>query len=75
MRSAAAAIAALWIVAGSGARALAHQQTTTFGEIVYPAAGTDGADLTWRLRIRSIELARLLGDRMPQAVEVLRCVL
>jgi hypothetical protein len=72
MRNAAAAIAALWIVAGSGARALAHQQTTTFGEIVYPAAGADGADLTWRLRIRSIELARLLGDRMPQAVEILR---
>ena len=71
MRSAAAAIAALWIVAG-GARAFAHQQTTTFGEITYPAAGADGADLTWRLRIRSIDLARLVGDRAPRATEILR---
>ena len=36
--------AALWLIAGGGARALAHQQTTSFGEIAYPAPGTDGAD-------------------------------
>jgi hypothetical protein len=72
MKGAAAAIAALWMVAGGGAPALAHQQTTTFGEITYPAAGTDGADLTWRLRIRTIELARLVGDRTPRAAELLR---
>jgi hypothetical protein len=73
MRGALAAIAAaLWLVAGGGARALAHQQTTTFGEITYPAAGGDGADLTWRLRIRAIDLARMLGDRAPHAWEILR---
>src|SRR5438045_7364441 len=70
MRGASAAVAAaLWFVAGSGARALAHQQTTTFGEVAYPAAAGDGADLTWRLRIRSIDLARLLADRTPHAAE------
>src|SRR5579871_1890074 len=69
--TAALAAAALWLLAGDG-RALAHQQTTTFGEIAYPAAGADGGDLTWRLRIRSVELARLLGDRAPRAVEILR---
>lgn len=56
--------AALWLIAGGGARALAHQQTTSFGEIAYPAPGTDGANLTWRLRIRTLDLARLLGPRM-----------
>jgi HupE / UreJ protein len=69
---AAAIAAALWLWAGGGARALAHQQTTTFGEISYPAAGGDGADLTWRLRIRSIDLARMLGDRLPHGAEILR---
>jgi hypothetical protein len=73
MRGAPAAIAAaLSLVAGGGAQALAHQQTTTFGEISYPAAGADGGDLTWRLRIRSVDLVRLLGDRRPQAAEILR---
>jgi hypothetical protein len=73
MRGAPAAVAAaLWLIAGGGARAFAHQQTTTFGEVVYPAAGGDGANLTWRLRIRSIDLARLMGDRASQAAEVLR---
>jgi HupE / UreJ protein len=73
MRRAPTAIAAaLWLVAGGGARALAHQQTTTFGEITYPAAGGDGADLTWRLRIRSVDLVRLLGDRTPRGAELLR---
>lgn len=71
MKNAAAAMAAFWILAGA-ARALAHQQTTTFGEITYPAAGADGADLTWRLRIRALDLARLVGDRMPHAAELLR---
>ncbi len=64
--------AALWLVVSGGARALAHQQTTTFGEIAYPAPGTDGADLTWRLRIRTIDLARMLGDRLPRGAEILR---
>jgi hypothetical protein len=72
MKRTAAAIAAFWLVAGGGARALAHQQTTTFGEITYPAAGADGADLTWRLRIRAVDLARLAGDRIPHAAELLR---
>jgi hypothetical protein len=77
MRGALAAVAAaLCLTAGGGARALAHQQTTTFGEIAYPAPGTDGAsdgaDLTWTLRIRSIELARLLGEARPRATEILR---
>jgi hypothetical protein len=73
MRGAPAAVAAaLWLLAGGGARAFAHQQTTTFGEIVYPAPGGDGADLTWRLRIRSVDLARLLGDRTPLGAEILR---
>jgi hypothetical protein len=74
MRRAPTAIAAaLWLVAGGGARALAHQQTTTFGEISYPAAqAADSADLTWSLRIRTIDLARLLGDRLPRAQEILR---
>jgi len=73
MRGAPAAVAAaLWLVAGGGARALAHQQTTTFGEIVYPAPGGDGADLTWRLRIRSVDLARMLGDKTSHAAEILR---
>ena len=63
--------AALWLLAG-GARALAHQQTTTFGEIAYPAPNTDGADLTWRLRIRTIDLARLLGDRLAGGAQSLR---
>lgn len=64
--------AALWLAGGGGARALAHQQSTTFGEIAYPAPGADGADLTWRLRIRTIDLARLLGARLPRAAEILR---
>jgi hydrogenase/urease accessory protein HupE len=68
----AAVMVALWLTAGGGARALAHQQTTTFGEVAYPAPGGDGADLTWRLRIRSVDLARLLGDRAPRAAEILR---
>jgi hypothetical protein len=73
MKGAPVAIAAaLGIWAAGGARALAHQQTTTFGEIAYPAAGGDGADLTWRLRMRSIDLARLLGDRTPHGAELLR---
>ena len=73
MRGAPAAMAAaLSVLAGGGAQALAHQQTTTFGEITYPAAGADGGDLTWRLRIRSLDLARLVGDRRPQAAEILR---
>ncbi|HEY6475081.1 MAG TPA: HupE/UreJ family protein [Polyangia bacterium] len=63
--------AVLWLGAG-GARALAHQQTTTFGAIAYPASGGDGADLTWRLRVRSVDLARLLGDRTPRGAEILR---
>ena len=73
MKGAPSAIAAaLWLVVGGGARALAHQQTTTFGEIAYPAASTDGADLTWRLRIRTLDLARMLGDRRPRGEEILR---
>ena len=40
-----------------------------FGEIPYPGAGADGADLTWRLRIRSVDLARLLGDRIPAGAQ------
>jgi HupE / UreJ protein len=73
MRRAPTAIAAaLWLIAGAGAQALAHQQTTTFGEISYPASGADGADLTWSLRVRTIDLARLLGDRLPRAQEILR---
>jgi len=71
-RALAAIAAALWLIVGGGARALAHQQTTTFGEIAYPAASTDGADLTWRLRIRTIDLARMLGDRRPRGEEILR---
>jgi hypothetical protein len=71
-RAPTAIAAALWLVVGGSARALAHQQTTTFGEIAYPAASTDGADLSWRLRIRTIDLARLLGDRRPRAEEILR---
>jgi hypothetical protein len=71
-RAPSAIAAALWLVAGGGARALAHQQTTTFGEIAYPAASTDGADLTWRLRVRTIDLARLLGDRRARGEEILR---
>jgi hypothetical protein len=71
-RAPAAVAAALWLVAGGGARALAHQQTTTFGEVLYPAPGGDGADLTWRLRIRSVDLARMLGDKTPRAAELLR---
>ncbi len=50
--------AAVWLAAGGG-RALAHQQTTTFAEVVYPDPGPDGADLTWRVRIRPYDLARL----------------
>jgi hypothetical protein len=68
----AAAAAAFWLLAAGGGRARAHQQTTTFGEIAYPAAGADGGDLTWKLRIRSVDLARLLGDRAPRAAEILR---
>ena len=71
-RAPSAIAAALWLVVGGGARALAHQQTTTFGEIVYPNPGRDGADLTWRLRMRTIDLARLLGDRLPRGAESLR---
>jgi hypothetical protein len=71
-RAPTAIAAALWLVVGGGARALGHQQTTTFGEIVYPAPSTDGADLTWRLRIRTLDLARLLGDRRPHGEEILR---
>jgi hypothetical protein len=71
-RAPSAIAAALWLVVGGGARALAHQQSTTFGEIDYPAAGADGADLTWRLRIRAIDLARMLGDRLPRGAEILR---
>ena len=71
-RAPSAIAAALWLVVGGGARALAHQQTTTFGEIAYPAPSTDGADLTWRLRIRTIDLARLLGDRRARGEELLR---
>src|SRR4051812_1435613 len=73
MRRAPTAIAAaLWLIAGGGAPALAHQQTTSFGEITYPAPETDGADLTWRLRIRTLELARLLGPRMSGGAQSLR---
>ncbi len=55
------AIAAFWIWLGAGgANALAHQQTTTFGEVTYPEAGAGGADLTWRLRVRIFDLAALL---------------
>lgn len=73
MRGAPAAVAAaLWLTAGGGGGAFAHQQTTTFGEIVYPAGGADGGDLTWRLRIRSVDLARLMGDKAPHATEILR---
>ena len=58
---AARCVAAFWIWLGAGgARALAHQQTTTFGEVTYPEAGADGADLSWRLRVRVIDLAGLL---------------
>jgi hypothetical protein len=71
-RALTAIAAALWLVVGGGARALAHQQTTTFGEIAYPAPGSDGADLTWRLRVRTIDLARLLGGRLPNGAEILR---
>ena len=71
-RAPTAIAAALWLVAGGGARAFAHQQTTTFGEIAYPAVGPDGSDLTWRLRIRMLDLARLLGDRRPRGEEILR---
>jgi hydrogenase/urease accessory protein HupE len=71
-RAPSAIAAALWLVGGGGARALAHQQTTTFGEVAYPAPGPDGADLTWRLRVRTIDLARLLGDRRPRGEEILR---
>ncbi|HVV51834.1 MAG TPA: hypothetical protein VHO06_19355, partial [Polyangia bacterium] len=70
MRTALLVAAALWLA--GGARAFAHQQTTTFGTISYPADGADGADLTWQLRIRSVDLARLLGDRAPRAAEILR---
>lgn len=56
-----AAVAALWIwLSAGGARALAHQQTTTFGEVTYPEAGPDGADLSWKLRVRVFDLAGLL---------------
>lgn len=73
MRRAPTTIAALlWLIGGGGARAFAHQQTTTFGEIAYPAVGPDGSDLTWRLRIRTLDLARLLGDRRPRAEQILR---
>jgi hypothetical protein len=71
-RAPTAIAAALWLIAGGGARALAHQQTTTFGEIAYPAVAPDGSDLTWRLRIRTLDLARLLGDRRPRGEEILR---
>jgi HupE / UreJ protein len=64
--------AALWLAAGGGAPALAHQQTTTFGAIGYPLPAADGADLTWSLRLRTLDLARLLGDRLPRAPEILR---
>jgi hypothetical protein len=78
------ALAALWACAGpGGARALAHQQTTTFGEVTYPERGPGGADLTWKLRIRLLDLAALLDggdapvvrgadDRRARAVAVLR---
>jgi len=71
-RAPTAVAAALWLVVGGGARALAHQQTTSFGEIAYPGLGPGGSDLTWRLRIRTLDLARLLGDRRPRAEEILR---
>jgi HupE/UreJ protein len=71
-RAPTAIAAALWLIVGGGARAFAHQQSTTFGEIAYPAVGPDGADLTWRLRIRTLDLARLLGDRRAGGEEILR---
>ena len=70
-RAPTAIAAALWLL-GGGARALAHQQTTTFGEIAYPAPNSDGADLTWRLRIRTLDLARMLGDRLAGGAQSLR---
>jgi hypothetical protein len=72
MRGAATAALTALCFLGAGGAARAHQQTTSFGEIDYPAPGSDGADLTWRLRIRTVDLARLLGDRLPQAAELLR---
>jgi hydrogenase/urease accessory protein HupE len=71
-RAPTAIAAALWLIAGGGGRALAHQQTTSFGEIAYPAPDGDGADLTWRLRVRTIELARLLGPRLSAGAQSLR---
>jgi hypothetical protein len=52
------------LVGTGGVRALAHQQTTTFGEVTYPDAEAGGADLTWKLRVRLFDLAALLpgGD-------------
>jgi hypothetical protein len=66
-------VAALVLISGPGTPVRAHQQTTTFGEIVYPDGGgdpTDGADLTWRLRIRPYDLARIATG--AQAAGVLR---
>jgi HupE / UreJ protein len=48
-------------VGASATSALAHQQTTTFGEVTYPDAGAGGADLTWKLRVRLFDLAALLA--------------
>jgi hydrogenase/urease accessory protein HupE len=71
-RAPTAVAAALWLSVVGGGRALAHQQTTSFGEITYPAPDSDGADLSWRLRVRTIELARLLGPRISGGAQSLR---
>jgi hydrogenase/urease accessory protein HupE len=60
------ALTALGIWLGAdGARALAHQQTTTFGEVTYPDTGADGGDLSWKLRVRVFDLAALLDGGGP----------
>lgn len=46
----------LFATALAGARAAhAHQQTTSFAEIAYPA---DGGELVWRIRFRAADLVR-----------------
>ncbi len=47
------ALAAIALAAGD---AHAHQQTTSFAEIAYPA---EGGDLVWRIRFRAADLVRM----------------
>jgi hydrogenase/urease accessory protein HupE len=65
VRARALATAMVIGLAASGGAASAHQQTVSFGILTYPTDGTGGANVSWVVRIRAIDVAAYADRDVP----------